>query len=217
METTLEEEGARAQAKREQILEGARRVFLRDGFAAASTDTLAHEAGVSKRTLYAYYPSKEELFVDVVRRLTFEHPQTQVLNFVRKLEPHTTEELRKALFTLAQKIVTTMMRPEELALLRAIIADSHRFPQLTETLRSTIPERAAGEVSLMLGRARVNGIAILQGNGEVMTRMFIGPLLSYVLFDGLLRPQSLPAPPSVEKLEEIVYLFMKAILEDASA
>ncbi|GER90336.1 TetR family transcriptional regulator [Dictyobacter vulcani] len=212
MEIILEDDGARAQAKREQILEGAKRVFLREGFAATSTDALAREAGISKRTLYSYYPSKEELFIHVVRRLTVENPQTQVINFVRGLKPHNQEELHAALLTLAQKIITTMMQPEDLALMRAIIADSHRFPQLTETLRSTIPERAATEVSFMLERARTNGVAIQPGNTEIMTRLFIGPLLSYALLDGLLRPQSQPQPPAIEKIEEIIHLFMKAIL-----
>ena len=212
MEMTLEEDGARARAKREQILVGARRVFLREGFAAASTDSLAHEAGVSKRTLYAYYPNKEEIFVDVVSRLTLENPETRVLDFVQSLQPHHPEELREALLTLAQKVVATIMRPEDLALLRAIIADSHRFPQLTEIIRSTVPERAAVEVSRMLVRAQENGVAIQPGDPEIMARLFIGPILSYALFDGLLRPQSQPRPPSAEHLEEIVNLFMKAIL-----
>jgi TetR/AcrR family transcriptional repressor of mexJK operon len=70
--------GRRGRAKRDQILTGARRVFLRDGFAGASTDAIAAEAGVSKRTLYAYYPSKEDLFVDVLRGLTIENPQSRV-------------------------------------------------------------------------------------------------------------------------------------------
>lgn len=212
MEGKSEEEGARARAKREQILEGARRVFLREGFAAASTDTLAQEAGVSKRTLYAYYPGKEELFVDVVRRLTLENPETQILDFMRSLNPRRVEELRSALLTLAQKVLATMLRPDDLALLRSIIADSHRFPQLTEVLRSTVPERAAVEVASILERARENGVAIQEGNIELMTRLFIGPLLSYVLFDGLLLPQSQPQLPGAEKLEAIIDLFMRAII-----
>ena len=52
MSLVSEEMGPRALAKREQILAGARVVFLRDGFAAASTDAIAAEAKISKRTLY---------------------------------------------------------------------------------------------------------------------------------------------------------------------
>ncbi|GCE07475.1 TetR family transcriptional regulator [Dictyobacter aurantiacus] len=212
MDMTVEE-GERARAKREQILEGARRVFLREGFAAASTDELAKEAGVSKRTLYAYYPGKEELFVDVVRSLTIENPQTRVLDFMRSLQPRNAEELREALLALAQKVLGTLMRAEDQALMRAIIADSHRFPQLTETLRMTVPERAAVEITRMLERARASGVAIRQGDTAIMTRLFMGSLLSYALFDGLLRPASQLQIPSKETLEEIVNLFMQAIIE----
>jgi AcrR family transcriptional regulator len=212
METKLEEDSARVRAKREQILAGAQRVFLHEGFAAASTDTLAREAGVSKRTLYAYYPSKEELFADVLRTLTIEHPQLRILDFIRGIEPHSSDELRIALIKLAGKALSVLMNPEYLALMRTIIADSHRFPQLAELVRSTVPEIALREVGAMLQRAQTNGIAI-QSDPDILARLFIGPLLSYVLLDGLLRPES--QLPSLEKIEEIVDLVMKALLKDA--
>ncbi len=49
-------------AKRRQILDGARRIFVRTGFDAASMNDVTREAGVSKSTLYVYFRSKEELF-----------------------------------------------------------------------------------------------------------------------------------------------------------
>src|SRR5262252_10413588 len=52
--------------KRRQILEGARRMFLAQGFDAASMGAIAREAGVSKGTLYVYFKSKEELFEAIV-------------------------------------------------------------------------------------------------------------------------------------------------------
>ena len=104
MVATSEELGPRARAKRDQILAGARRVFLRDGFAASSTDAIAAEAKVSKRTLYAYYPSKEDLFVDVLRKLTIENPQTRALESMEGMSPENREELRRDLLELAQKL-----------------------------------------------------------------------------------------------------------------
>ena len=53
-------------AKRQQIIEGARAVFLAQGFDAASMGEIAREAGVSKGTLYVYFDSKEELFEAIV-------------------------------------------------------------------------------------------------------------------------------------------------------
>lgn len=50
-----------------QVLEGARTIFLRDGFEGASVDEIAREAGVSKATLYSYFPDKRIMFMEVFR------------------------------------------------------------------------------------------------------------------------------------------------------
>jgi AcrR family transcriptional regulator len=52
-------------AKRQQILEGADRVFSQMGFDAASMNDITREAGVSKGTIYVYFDSKEELFMEL--------------------------------------------------------------------------------------------------------------------------------------------------------
>src|SRR5215217_5340379 len=168
---TTEELGPRARAKLDQILSGARRVFLRDGFAAASTDAIAAEARVSKRTLYVYYPSKEELFADVMRKLTIENPQTRALE---------------------------------------TIADTHRFPQLGGIFRATVPERALRSFAIFIERGRERGVVGPGVDGGTAARMFVGPLLTYAVLDGLLA-EGPPRPPAREKIEEIVDLYMKAI------
>src|SRR5438477_12556848 len=53
-------------AKRRQIVDGARAVFLAQGFDAASMGEIARAAGVSKGTLYVYFKNKEELFEAIV-------------------------------------------------------------------------------------------------------------------------------------------------------
>lgn len=205
-----EELGPRARTKRDQILRGARRVFLRDGFAATSTDAIAAEAGVSKRTLYAYYPSKEHLFVDVLRELTIENPQTRALESIEGMSPKNGEELRRDLLELARKIVATMMQPDYLALLRTTIADIHRFPQLAGLFRATVPERALRSFAALIERTRERGIVGKNVDGEVAARMFVGPLFTYAVLGGLLA-EGPPRPPTSRKIEEMVDLYIKAI------
>src|ERR1700681_2622268 len=53
-------------SKRRQIVEGARQVFMAQGFDAASMGEIARAAGVSKGTLYVYFKHKEELFEAIV-------------------------------------------------------------------------------------------------------------------------------------------------------
>jgi TetR/AcrR family transcriptional regulator, mexJK operon transcriptional repressor len=210
MVATSEDLGPRARAKRNQILSGARAVFLRDGFAAASTDKIAAEAKVSKRTLYVYYPSKEELFAGVMRELTIENPQSRAMESMEEMEPGSEEELRRELLELARKIVATMMQPDYLALLRTTIADTHRFPQLGMIYRSTVPERAMMSFAVFIERSRERGVVGPHVHGDTAARMFVGPLLTFAILDGLLA-EGPPRPPAQEKIEDIVELYMKAI------
>ena len=210
MVTKTDELGPRPRAKRDQILAGARRVFLRDGFAAASTDAIVAEAKVSKRTLYVYYPSKEELFAGVMRELTIENPQARALESMEEMTPGSEEELRRDLLELAQKIVATMMQPDYLALLRTTIADTHRFPQLGGLFRATVPERAMRSFAVFIQKGRECGVVGPHVNGETAARMFVGPLLTYAVLDGLLAERP-PRPPVQEKLEEIIEMYMKSI------
>jgi AcrR family transcriptional regulator len=200
----------RARAKRDQILAGARRVFLRDGFAAASTDAIAAEAKVSKRTLYVYYPSKEELFAGIMRELSLENPQTRALESMEEMTPGSEEELRRDLLELANKIVATMMQPGYLALLRTTIADTHRFPQLGGLFRATVPERAMRSFAVFIERSRERGVVGSGVDGETAARMFVGPLLTYAVLDGLLA-EGPPRLPAQGMIEDIVDLYMKAI------
>src|SRR6476661_6171169 len=51
-----------------QILDAALTVFAEHGLAAARLDDIAKRAGLSKGTIYLYFPNKEELFREMVRR-----------------------------------------------------------------------------------------------------------------------------------------------------
>ena len=51
------------------MIAAATRVFLRDGYGAASIDKVAHEAGVSTRTIYERFKNKADLLASVITRL----------------------------------------------------------------------------------------------------------------------------------------------------
>ena len=58
----------RKEARPQELLDAALALFVEKGFAASRAEEVAQRAGVSKGTLYLYYPSKEELFKAVVRQ-----------------------------------------------------------------------------------------------------------------------------------------------------
>jgi TetR/AcrR family transcriptional regulator len=64
-----ERAGAESDAVRTRILDAAERVFARRGYAAATTQELAAEAGIQKRMLFYYFGSKDDVYERVLERL----------------------------------------------------------------------------------------------------------------------------------------------------
>lgn len=58
----------RKEARPQELLQAALELFVEKGFAATRIEEVARRAGVSKGTLYLYFPGKEELLKDVVRQ-----------------------------------------------------------------------------------------------------------------------------------------------------
>ncbi|MEX1376680.1 MAG: TetR/AcrR family transcriptional regulator [Eubacteriales bacterium] len=67
--------------KRDSILEGAEDVFINMGFEAASMDKIAEQAGVSKRTVYNHFGSKENLFEVIVDNLLAERQNLNPIKY----------------------------------------------------------------------------------------------------------------------------------------
>lgn len=54
-------------SKREQLIQAALELFLRQGFHAVGVDAIAERAGITKKTLYHHFKSKDELILAVLR------------------------------------------------------------------------------------------------------------------------------------------------------
>jgi AcrR family transcriptional regulator len=95
--------------KRGQILDGAKRVFMKLGYDAASMNDVTREAGVSKGTIYVYFQSKEDLFGALVERekSEFDAAVEQVLAESKTVE----EGLRRYALAHAHFILDTDMIP----------------------------------------------------------------------------------------------------------
>ena len=83
-----------------EILRAARKVFAERGFAAATIDMIAAEAGVAKGTVYLYYPSKEEIF------------WTALSSRVREMLERSRQEMEKAEGTAAKVRAAVRVRFE---------------------------------------------------------------------------------------------------------
>ncbi len=111
-------------AKRQQIMEGARRIFLQDGFDGASIGDIVRAAGVSKGTLYAYFPGKEKLFEALV--IEDRRKQAEVLFALDENDRDVARVLRR----LGQTFLDMLLQPDFLDFLRVVIGAAAKFPAI---------------------------------------------------------------------------------------
>jgi AcrR family transcriptional regulator len=114
------------------MLEAATELFLRDGFEQTSIDAILERSGGSKATLYNYFPTKEDLFRVVVDSIVANAPQPA-------LGGHA--DLRQTLIRFAVERLTTIFSANHRALLRLIIAERERFPELARLYHMRGPQR----------------------------------------------------------------------------
>jgi len=139
-------------AKRRQIMEGARTVFLASGFDGASMNDVARAAGVSKGTLYVYFNSKEQLFEALIREER--RQQAERLTELSMDSP----DVRDVLLKFGCRLIEMMSRPDTLAQVRTVIAASAKFPQLGRAFYQAGPCFGAGRLSDYMRRMNDEGV-----------------------------------------------------------
>jgi len=120
----IADQAVRRGRKFDQVLEGARKIFMRDGFERASVDDIAREAGVSKATIYAYFPDKQLLFLEVARCEC--HRQTEAAEAMVEGDV----PVRVALTIAAERIVAFQLSDFGQRMFRIVVGEGERFPGL---------------------------------------------------------------------------------------
>ena len=200
----------RAQAKRSAIHSAAQRLFLRHGFAGTSMDAIALAANVSKQTLYRYYQNKEALFVAVLEQLALDHLSEPDLLATRDMPMDSRATLEHALTLWAQLSITHILRPAYVGLLRLLIAELPRFPQLGAQFFQAVPQQGSAFLQTLLESARSQGVIALD-DLEVAIRLLAGSLLTYLFSHGLLATDGARQPPAPEQIAAIVQLALDGI------
>lgn len=137
--------------KARQILDGARRIFLRDGFDGASMNDIVRAAGVSKGTLYVYFPSKEELFAALIRH----DKRQQAEQTCRWVEVGS--DIRAALAGIGRTFMTNLLVPERVALVRIVIAVAPKFPEIGRALYESGPKFGTDRLARLIARHAERG------------------------------------------------------------
>lgn len=134
-----------------QILDAAFAVFAERGLAAARLDDIAKRAGLSKGTIYLYFPNKEELFREVVR--------STVIAFIERGEAvvQVERDPRQALLAWMEGYWEWVRSPFFPAMHRFVNSELHSFPDLASFYAREVIERAQRLVCGILERGMETG------------------------------------------------------------
>ncbi len=110
--------------KFDEVLNGARDVFLSRGFEGAGVDEIARVAGVSKATLYSYFADKEQLFVEVVRS------ECKLMADGAAASIDVGAPAADVLYFVAEQIVRFTLSEFSIKIFRICVAEAERFPKL---------------------------------------------------------------------------------------
>ena len=134
-----------------QILEAALAVFAERGLSAARLEDIAKRAGVSKGTIYLYFPNKEELFREVVRN--------SVIAYIERGEAMMVQQknAEQALRDWMTGYWAWLRSPVFPAMHRLVNSEMHNFPDLVAFYATEVIERAHRLVCGMIERAMDQG------------------------------------------------------------
>jgi AcrR family transcriptional regulator len=117
----------RKEARPQELLAAALDLFVEKGFAATRIEEVAQHAGVSKGTLYLYYPSKEELFKAVVRQ-NLSTLIAEGLEMVEQFEGSSADLLVELMNTWWERLGSTPAA----GIHKIVFAEVRNFPELAQ-------------------------------------------------------------------------------------
>jgi TetR/AcrR family transcriptional regulator of autoinduction and epiphytic fitness len=168
----------RGDAKRLAVIEAAARAFLTQGYEAASMDAIAADAVVSKRTVYNHFPGKRDLFRAVVARLY------EGMNDGETRRLSADQPPAAALPVFARDLLAHLRRPEVSGLMRLVIAEHQRFPELAQDYYEG-KGPVAGLLESYIAAQHARGVLDAPNPGLVAS-LFLGGIKEALYWPGLM-------------------------------
>lgn len=153
MGSSVAQERARPRKGRkyDQVLDGAREVFLVAGFEGASVDDIARAAGVSKATLYSYFPDKRLMFTEMAERECGRQAAAALQVIDMSAPPP--QVLRLA----AERLIHILLSDFAQRIFRVCVAEADRFPELGRAFYESGPALGRARIMDYLTQARARG------------------------------------------------------------
>ena len=186
-----------AHLNRERVLRAATAAFTLDGYR-ASIDRIARRAGVAKQTVYAHFPSKDELFKEVVRELA-----TRVL-----VQLESDDDLRAGLLRFALAFRNRVLRAEGIAMFRTLAAEIPRFPSIARAIYAGGAGETARGLAQYLRRAMDAG-ELRRDDARFAAELFLGMLVGHDRIKRLFGGTQISGSAETRRATRIVDYFLR--------
>ncbi|NAX20370.1 TetR/AcrR family transcriptional regulator [Vibrio sp. V39_P1S14PM300] len=185
----------RSDIKQDDIIKSAIEVFSQKGFEQASMEGISKQAGVSKRTLYKYYPNKDALFEVIVDKLICRFDDQKALQF----EPSVS--VAKQLQTLTQQQLCYINTEDFQMTARMVMAECIRCPHTSRLLMEKFA--AIGDsygLTVWVKQGVAAGVLEVENVSQAVEQ-YIGSIKASVFWPQLLAHQP---PPSCEQVNAAI-------------
>lgn len=183
----------RSQLKHEAILDAAAHEFREAGFAATSMDRIAERAGVSKRTVYNHFDSKEALFEAILEVLWSRSHKASDLEY----DPNV--PLARQLGEFAARELELLADSNYLGLARALVAEAIRSPGLLQEKWRELTDEEAGLAGWMQAAAEDGKLDI--EDSALAADQFFALLKSFAFWPQIL---GILAPPTAGERKQLI-------------
>jgi len=155
---------------REKILETSLKLFSTKGFLGATTKEIAREAGVAEITLFRHFPSKENLFEEVLNTYSF-------LPVLKGLLPEIAAmQYEKALTVIAKKFLDTLDSRKEM--IQIMHSEAKRYPEKIHKIYHGFIEELIKTLAAYFNDLKKKGI-VRTFDTETAARAFLGMFFSF--------------------------------------
>lgn len=165
----------RAEDRPDEVLDAALDLFLRDGFDATRVEDIAAAAGISKATVYLYFPSKQALLEGLIRRSMAPIPDA-VGAAIGPLAGDPARALRGGLAILADRLSD----PRNAAIPMLVLREASRFPDLAEMYRREVLSKGTAIVGGIIRQGIASGV-FRKVDPDLTIRSVIGPVMLHLL------------------------------------
>ena len=181
--------------KRLAIVEAAIAQFRSQGFEATSMDKIAAAAAVSKRTVYNHFPSKEELFAEILQQLWANSAGLMAIPY-RKAEP-----ARDQLLALLHQKMHLLCDASFLDLARVAIAETIHAPERAQKMVERFSDKEEG-VAAWIRAAQADGV-LKPADPVFAAHVLQGQLKTFAFWPQVTMGQPMLAPEQQRQVVEV--------------